>query len=132
MFFCSRTSVAFTVFTFLLVCFTALWPHSHIRAARSSTGALAGSDTVVLYIHRQTDAESASNLAFFLDHVGHSGDLARYIVAVDPRIGEKETQQFSNLPDTIEFYRPKQLCFELGTVGEVFFNSGKVALSQYK
>ena len=129
---CSRPSAAFAGFTTLLVCFTIIRPQAYIAPGRSRTEIPTGSDTLVLYIHRQTDAESASNLAYFLKHVGRGQDAARYIVAVDPRIGEKETQQLSDLPDTVEFYRPKQLCFELGTVGEVLFDSGKVILSQYR
>ena len=91
-----------------------------------------GSQTLVIYIYRQTDAEAATNLAYFLSQVGQDRDAARYIIALDPKVGEKETQQFSTLPDSVELYRPKQLCFELGTVGEVLFSSGRVVLSQYK
>ena len=81
-------------------------------------------------IHLSTDRRRGCHQPGLLSEPSRPGSrrAARYIIALDPKVGEKETQQFSDLPDSVELYRPKQLCFELGTVGEVLFSSGRVVL----
>ena len=76
--------------------------------------------------------QASENLDFFLRRVAQGRDQARYVIALDPRLGEKETQLLPDLPPTANYYRPTSICFELGVVGEVIFDSGLVSHSRFK
>lgn len=85
-----------------------------------------------LQLHERLCPQASDNLAYFLSKVGLGSDAAHYVIALDPRLGEKETQLLPDLPPTASYYRPTAICFELGTVGEVIFDSGLVSHSRFK
>ena len=88
--------------------------------------------TLVIFVFRHTDPEALNNLAFFIRTAVLPTDEARYIIALDPKVADKEMQALPRLPSNAEFMRPASACFELGVVGEVLFDSGLVDISGYK
>ena len=88
--------------------------------------------TLVVYVFRHIDPEAIINLNAFLRTAVLANDEARYIIALDPKVADKEMAALPKLPSNAEFMRPPSPCFELGVVGEVLFSSGLVDISGYR
>ena len=130
-----RLSRSTAVFLMVLLLFSAVVFHRfHQLSLPLVSRRVPGSSpaTLVIYVFRHIDPEALNNLAFFVRTAVLPTDEARYIIALDPKVVEKEMSQLQKLPPNADYFRPSSPCFELGIVGEVLFNSGLVDVTGYE